>query len=908
MASQPGHEPLILDLVDVRASMVSVAGGKAANLGELISAGLPVPGGFCITTEAYRRVAEIAGLSEVLGELAGVPVGDGAAVAGLAERARTVVRAAPVPAEVLAAVTDAYRRLGRQVPVAVRSSATAEDLPFASFAGQQDTFLNVVGFEAVVEAMRRCWASLWTDRAVQYRNAGGIDHGQVQIGVVVQHMVDAVVAGVMFTANPVTGRRGEAVIDASPGLGEAVVSGAVNPDRFVVDVATGVISERRLGDKRLMVRPVADGGTERVPRDARDDQPCLTDAQVRDLTALGRRVDARFGAPQDTEWALDSAGTLWMTQARPITTLYPLPAERDVAHGDDGLRIYWCASLMQGLVRPLTPMGLSALRVFSASIAEQLGAPVADPLAGAPLFVEAGQRAFADVTGVMTSRVGRALYPRVLDVMETRSAVIMRRLANDPRFPVVTTSWLPFVWRAGRLAFRRRIPVRLLQAVIAPDRATRRVYRFGDQLAARLTVPASASAEQRLNDVERSLYDELPQVLVTVAPVAGAGFAMLGMASRLLDRRQRRGDMLAVLRGLPHNVTTEMDLDLWALASRILDDRSDDGAAARVLRDQPLEELTRRLRRGELPAVVQNGVAEVLARYGHRAVAEIDLGMPRWAEDPSHIFGVLVNYLSLEDPALAPDAQFARGAEAAQESLRRLVATARRRGWLRGRAVEFGLTRARTLVGLREMPKFDVVLVLARGRRQLAVVGAELAAAGRLSAGDDVFFLTLREARQAVHGADLRDLAASRRNAYGLELRRRKVPRVVLSDGTEPEAVVAATTGGQAAAARDGVLLGTLASAGTVTGAARIVLDPVGARLRPGEILVAPSTDPGWTPLFLTAGGLVMEMGGANSHGAVVAREYGIPAVVGVPDATDRIADGQLITVDGAAGTVNSPS
>jgi rifampicin phosphotransferase len=891
---------LVVDIARLRASMLSLAGGKAASLGELMDAGLPVPGGFCITTEAYRRAAGIPEVGDLLEQLAGVSRGDGnrTGLLALAERIRSAVQTAPVPAAVEAAVREAYVALGPRVPVAVRSSATAEDLPFASFAGQQDTYLNVVGVDGVLEAMRRCWASLWTDRAVQYRSANGIAHADVRLAVVVQAMVDAVVAGVMFTANSVTGRRGETVIDASPGLGEAVVSGAVNPDRFVVDAATGTISERRPGDKLLTSRALPGGGTERLEAVTPDAGLCLTDEQVRALVALGRRVEAHYGSPQDTEWALDPQGNFWLTQSRPITTLYPLPTDRSPA---DGPRVYFCISLAQGLVRPLTPMGLSALRVFSASVVGQIGTPVADPVAGAPAFVEAGQRPFIDVTGLLRGRIGHELFPRVLDVMEARSAVVLRELSADPRFAVASTSRLPFVRRAVRVAVRHRIPVRFVRAVLSPEGARRRVDRFGEQLAARLTRSASGTADERLDDVERVLLREPPRVMGTVAPVAAAGFAMLGMAGKVLDGMRQAGDLETVLRGLPHNVTTEMDLRLWQLATRVRADRSDDGAAARLLREQPLEELTHLYRRGELPPVVQTGVAEILSRYGHRAVAEIDLGLPRWADDPTYILGVLANYLDLDDPALAPDAQFDRAAAAAEETRQRLVATAHRRSRVRGRLVALGLSRARALAGLRELPKYDLVLVLAHARRQLAAVGADLAAAGRLADPDDVFFLTLPEARQAVRGTDLRDLASSRRQAYALELRRRRVPRVLLSDGTEPEAAAAT---GRARVDGQGPLVGTPASAGTVTGVSRVVLDPVGARLQPGQILVAPSTDPGWTPLFLTAGGLVMEMGGANSHGAVVAREYGIPAVVGVPDATHRIHDGEPITVNGAAGTV----
>jgi rifampicin phosphotransferase len=321
-------------------------------------------------------------------------------------------------------------------------------------------------------------------------------------------------------------------------------------------------------------------------------------------------------------------------------------------------------------------------------------------------------------------------------------------------------------------------------------------------------------------------------------------------------------------------------------------------SAAAVLRDEPSEVLADRFRAGSLPDVAQRGVSQFFASYGHRAVAEIDLGMPRWSDDPRHIFGVLANYLRLDDDDRAPDVVFQRGVAEAEAMIDTLAARAGRRGRMRERLVRFALGRARALVGLRELPKFYVVQALAAVRRQLAIVGAELAARGCLERADDVFFVDLRETRAGLEGRDLRGIVAERRETYELELRRKHVPRVLLSDGTEPEAE--STT----EAAADGSLAGTPASAGTVTGVARVIVDPVSAHLEPGEILVAPSTDPGWTPLFLTAGGLVMEMGGANSHGAVVAREYGIPAVVGVPNATVRITTGQRISIDGSAGRV----
>ncbi|MEV0644163.1 PEP/pyruvate-binding domain-containing protein [Phytomonospora sp. NPDC050363] len=861
---------LVLPFEEIDAALHHLVGGKAANLGVMTRAGLPVPSGLCLTTEAYARVTGTA-LDNVLDALDG----DTAPLAELAARARRIVATAPVPADIAEAVTALA---DADTPYAVRSSATAEDLPHASFAGQQDTYLNVVGVPALLDAVRRCWASLWTDRAVAYRAANGVGHRSVRLAVVVQRMVDAATAGVMFTADPVTGRRHQIVIDAAPGLGESVVSGAVNPDHFVVDPG-GRITERRLGDKTVVVRALPGGGTESRAVEA-DDGPCLTDEQILALAELGRRVEAHYGGPQDTEWAIDADGGLWLTQARPVTTLYPLP---DNPHGE--LRAYMSLSVAQGVFRPITPMGISALRVIAAGAARDIfGIPVADLRAGPPAFAESAGRVLGDITGPLRNAVGRRVLPRVFDVMEARSAVAMRSLFDRPEFAVRKGSARRFLRKAAGVLWRHRIPLRVAAAVARPAAARARAADGLRHLTTRLAAPADATLTERLGHVEKTLAGQPALVLPTVAPAAAAGFAMFGLAALLLRDRARDGDLPVVLRALPHNVTTEMDLALWLLAAGLRDSEP----AASLLLSTPAAELA--VRRSSWPPELSDGLAAFLTAYGHRAVGEIDLGLPRWSEDPAHLLGVLANYLRSDPGEHAPDAIFRRGAREAEAKIAELAG---RCGPLRGRLVRFALGRARELAGLRETPKFWFVTALAAMRAELAAVGAELVASGRLDAVDDVYFLTLTDLRGT---AGLRALAADRRETYAREMRRRHLPRVLLSDGTEPEAA--------AVEASDGALTGTPASPGRVTGVARVVLDPVGAHLEPGEILVAPSTDPGWTPLFLTAGALVMEMGGANSHGSVVAREYGIPAVVGVRDAVEAIRTGQRVTVDGTGGTV----
>jgi phosphohistidine swiveling domain-containing protein len=889
-----GDAGLILPFTEIDRSALAVAGGKAANLGELVRAGFPVPAGFCVTTAAYDLVAADAGLGPTLGALAGTQPEDTARLAGLAKEARSYLSDASVPDFIGQAIAEAYEGLGdgAPIPVAVRSSATAEDLPQASFAGQQDTYLNVVGVESVLDAVRRCWVSLWTDRAVSYRATNGIDPHSVRLAVVVQRMVDASVAGVLFTANPVTGKRRQAVIDASPGLGEAVVSGMVNPDHFVANTATGEVVERRLGDKRVAIMAGSGSGTERVELDAGEDRASLSDDQVLALARLGERVEEHYGMPQDTEWAIDDDGGIWLLQARPITTLFPLP-ER-APRSDEDLRVYFSFSVAQGVYRPLTPMGIQTFRLITSALTTLAGRPPRNPYEGAAFFAESAGRIFADITPVLRSKQGRALFRGVMRNMEARTVPIIRHLTADPRLVPVPTPIRPVLQAILSVFVRGRIPLRFVEALARPEKARARAARVEAQFRAAGSVTPNAGVAERLSAAEGLLRSGPQDMLPNVPPVFAAGLAANALAGKLLGGLATDDERRVAMRALPHNPTTEMDLALWALAkeARAVPE------IARMLGETPPERLAEDYRGGSLPPRLQRGLADFLSLYGHRGVAEIDLGLPRWSEDPTYILGVLANYLRLDDPEAAPDVQFGRATREAEEMVSELTRRAAREGRLRGALVGFLLGRARALSGLREMPKFCIVLLMARARELLWTVGAELAEAGRLQSAGDIFFLSVPEVWAALAGEDLHPVVRDRRAVYEQELGRRHVPRLLLSDGTEP------TAGTHHATGTEGVLRGTPASGGVVTQKARVILDPGEASLEPGEILVAPSTDPGWTPLFLTAGGLVMEMGGPMSHGAIVAREYGIPAVVGVPDATELIETGRRITVDGSAGEV----
>ncbi|MBE9375365.1 pyruvate, water dikinase [Saccharopolyspora sp. HNM0983] len=811
-----GSGDAVVDLHEVRAGMGDLVGGKAANLGELLAAGERVPAGFCVTTGAFDS-----------GE---------------------------VPAE---AIEAAYRRLGSG-KVAVRSSATAEDLPEASFAGQQDTYLDVEGAAQVVDAVRRCWASLDTERAEAYRRANTIDRDEVRMAVVVQRMVDADTAGVLFTADPVTGSRSRTVVEAVRGLGTGVVDGSTEPEHYAVD----------------------DGAAPRAT------SGCLTSAQLGELAAAGRRAQELFGAPQDVEWCHDRDGTLWLVQSRPITTLFPLPPQ-DLP---DMPRLYLEIGHLQGMLRPFTPMGMAMMQRVWERWCETEGIPAgSDPRRGP--MVDIGGRLYFDLTAMVRNRRLRGRLVDGLQVYGPRVQAAVGRALTDPRFAPDRRSRIP-VSAVLRVA-AKLAPVALAataRSLARPHAARARAQRGVQRLRELRGPGADAGPQQRLDWVFDAAFHEM--LGGDFGPVLGPTYAgiLAGNApAALLRGVATKTDTERVLGGMPHNVTTEMDLALWRVAERARPHRE-------LFTDHSPAELAERHRSGELPDV---RVDAFLTEYGHRASGEVDIGLPRWREDPAPVFAAVANYLRLQDPEQAPDRRFERAAAAARRALAELSARAVRARPVRGRIAAFLMHRSRELAGMREYAKFAWLVPFAEMRRQLVLAGRDLAAAGVLDRAEDIMFLNVDEAcAGARDGADLRALVAERRRVHERERTRSRVPGALLSDGTDLEAA------NPAEPAPDGGLSGMAAAPGETRGRARVIADPVGAYLEPGEILVAATTDPGWTPLFMTAAGLVSETGSPIAHGPTVAREYGIPAVICVRDATSTIRTGDLLHIDGTSGTV----
>jgi rifampicin phosphotransferase len=894
---QPIVAEVILPLTSTGATLER-AGGKGANLAALTRAGFDVPPGFVVGTDAYRTFVAANGIEPRLLELVrAISPEDPASLDATSQSIRALFGAGRMPAGSAAAIQAAYAQLpsndSKPVPVAVRSSATAEDLPGLSFAGQQDTYLNVVGPVALCAAIQSCWASLWTARALGYRARNGIAPEGIALAVVVQAMIMSEVSGVLFTANPLTGHRGESVIDASFGLGEAIVSGQVEPDHYVVDRRTLQIKSRKLGAKALAVVPLGAGGTQSIAR-AGASQQALPDAQIVELARVAEGVAEHFGAPQDIEWAW-AGGRLYLLQSRPITSLYPLPDSITTA---EPLRVLFSFNAIQGIVDPLTPLGLSLFPPLIGGMLKTVGLR----RSGSEVLLSAGGRLYIDVTDTATD-------PRL------REAWLFMLTYGDPGAKEAAQG----LFASGRIATRRvahpvnflrlalglrpvveRIPLTLLRPVAMRAHCVSRTEEFMQQ--ALRDFQAATTLPARLAVIDQYAATTMRQVILRLVPAMAPGIIGMGLVSKWLAAwtDAEPGAMRKLLRGLPGNPTTEMDLKLWATAQAI---RADVNAKAALLDSAGVDVITHAYLAGSLPAAAQRAIQGFLDQYGMRASGEIDPGRSRWREDPRAIIQTLISYLQIDDPDLAPDAVFRRAGAEAEKLAAQYVDNARqRKGWLRARLLSAMIRRMRLLAGLREAPKFYMVRMLDLVRTAMLDSGRELAASGMLKRAEDICFVPLDTLRNVAAGKviDLKPIVQHARAEYERELARRRIPRLLLSTG---EAFYAGV-GQSAGSAEAGVLVGDGVSPGMVEGTVRVVLDPRGARLEPGEILVCPATDPGWTPLFLSAGGLVMELGGMITHGSVVARELGIPAVVGVHEVTQRLKTGQRIRVDGSTGRV----
>ncbi|WP_037857694.1 rifamycin-inactivating phosphotransferase [Streptomyces sp. NRRL S-340] len=858
--------PYVLDLQEVDETQVAVVGGKGAHLGGLSRIeGVRVPDGFCVTTDAFRRImAQEPSLDDRLDELARVDPDDQEAIRTLSAHIRRTVEDIAVPAGLAAAVTRALARLGERTACAVRSSATAEDLPTASFAGQQDTYLNVVGPTAVLQHISRCWASLFTERAVTYRRRHGIDHRTVHMAVVVQRMVFPHAAGILFTADPVTGDRKTATVDAGFGLGEALVSGLVNPDVF--KVRHGEVVARTIAAKQRAVHALPAGGTHEVAIDPRHrERPALTDAQAVRLVRLGRRIEAHFGRPQDIEWCLADDG-FQIVQSRPITTLFPVPDT-----GDQENHVYVSVGHGQMMTDPMKPLGLSMW---------QLTAMV-------PMHEAAG-RLFVDVTPRLAAPASRA---GLLDVMG-RGDPLMRdaleTVLDRDDFVLPLADPAPVRPPAGG----RPAPVETDPAVVTElvERSQASIAALEHDIRTKSGPALFDFLYEAFKEHKRVLSDPLSLQLITAGTEA-----TWWLNDKLYEWLGEKNAADTLTLSAPGNVTSEMGLALLDVAD-VIRPHPEVVAFLQGVEDEGfLDELAK------LPGGTEarDALEAYLDRYGMRCVGEIDITRPRWRERPTTLVPVILdNVRNFE--AGAAERRFEQGRHKAREKEQDVLSRLRALpdGDRKADETKRMIDRVRTFIGYREYPKYDIISRYFVYKQALLREAERLVRARVLGDREDIFYLTFQELHDVVRSHQVDDRLVRQRKEAFRSYHALTPPRVLTSDG---EAVTGAYRRDDVPA---GALTGLPVSAGTVEGRARVVLDMAEADLQAGDILVTTFTDPSWSPLFVGIAGLVTEVGGLMTHGAVIAREYGLPAVVGVDRATRLIRDGQRIRVHGTDGYV----
>ncbi|MFF3993908.1 rifamycin-inactivating phosphotransferase [Streptomyces cyaneofuscatus] len=861
----------LLYLHEADATQLALVGGKGAQLGALSRIdGIRVPDGFCVTTDAFRRVvARVPSLDDRLERLSRSHPDDREALRMLSADIRRTIEETAIPGGLAAEITGALARLGAGAAVAVRSSATAEDLPTASFAGQQDTYLNVVGPAEVLRHVSRCWASLFTERAVAYRRRNGIDHRTVQMAVVVQRMVFPEAAGVLFTADPLTGNRRTATVDAGFGLGEALVSGLVNPDVFTV--RDGAVVARAIAAKQRAVHALPGGGTREVEVDPqRQGRPALTDAQVLRLVELGRRIEAHFGRPQDIEWCLADDG-FRIVQSRPITTVYPIP------DADDQERhIYVSVGHQQMMTDAMKPLGLSLWQ----------------RTAMVPMH-EAGGRLFVDVTPRLASPASRAALldlvgrgdPLVRDALET----VLDR--DDPVPP------LPDTGPAGPPATGASEPSTEADPEIVPEL----IERSRASVAA-LERDLRAKRGPALFDFLLEAFEEHKRVLgdpLSMRAITAGMEATWWLNDQLGEWLGEKNAADTLTLSAPGNITSEMGLDLLDVADVIRPHPEVVAFLKGVEKGAEDEGFLDELAKLPGGAEAREAIDAYLDRYGMRCVGEIDITRPRWRERPTTLVPLILDNVRNFGPGAAAH-RFEQGRQKArrkeQDVLSRLRALPD--GDRRAEAAKRMIDQVRAFAGYREYPKYGIVSRSFLYKQALLAEAGRLVQADVLSEKEDIFYLTFDELHDVVRSQQADDRLIRQRKEAFRSYEALTPPRVLTSDG---EALTGAYRRQDVPAE---ALAGLAVSTGTVEGRARVVLDLADADLGAGDILVTRFTDPSWSPLFVGVAGLVTEVGGLMTHGAVIAREYGLPAVVGVEGATRLIRDGQRIRVHGTDGYV----
>ncbi|WP_188068367.1 phosphoenolpyruvate synthase [Brevibacillus brevis] len=865
----------VLGFQEIEKTQLLLVGGKGLNLGKLSKIeGIQVPEGYCVTTVGYQKAIEQnEAYHALLDRLTMLKVDDRDQIGEISRKIRQIILEVEIPSDVVEAVTRYLSRFGEEHAYAVRSSATAEDLPHASFAGQQDTYLNIIGIDAILQHISKCWASLFTDRAVIYRMQNGFDHSQVYLSVIVQRMVFPQASGILFTAYPITGDRKLLSIDASFGLGEALVSGLVSAD--VYKVRNEQIVDKRIAAKKIAIYGRQEGGTE--TRQLNPDQQktqALTDQQILQLERIGRQIEKHFGCPQDIEWCL-ADDTFYIVQSRPITTLYPIPEANDQEN-----HVYVSVGHQQMMTDPFKPLGISVWVLTGAS----------------PMFKTAGGRLFVDITKGLASTTGRQNLlgvlghsdPLIKDALITiiERGDFIKLDPNDQSEPGPVKSHIGMS-AADILAEAGNDPA-IVANLIKSSETSLSALKHNLQTKSGLDV-----FDCILEDMQqrRQRASDLKNLNVIMAAMHASAWINEKMNVWLGEKNV--ADTLSL--SVPNNVTSEMGMELLDVADVIRPYPEIIEYLQQVMDDNFLDELVQ----FEGGQQVRDAIAAYLDKYGMRCAGEIDITRTRWSEKPRILVPMILSNIKNLEPG-ASKRKFEQGRQEALKKEQDLLARLKQLpgGEQKAEETKQMIDLIRNFLGYREYPKYDIVSRYFIYKQALLKEAEQLVQANVLNEKEDIYYLAFEELQEVVRTNKLDYQIISKRKDEYKSYEKLTPPRVITSDGE----IITGQYKRENIPAE--AIVGLAVSSGVVEGRARVILNMVEADLEDGDILVTAFTDPSWTPLFLSIKGLVTEVGGLMTHGAVIAREYGLPAVVGVENATIRIKDGQRIRVHGTEGYI----
>ncbi|MGL5414122.1 MAG: phosphoenolpyruvate synthase [Clostridium sp.] len=871
----------IVKFNEVNKEDISLVGGKGANLGEMINNGFNVPEGFILTTEFYKKFIEYNKIESFIK----TEIESEAKVKIKSDNIKRKFIKSTMPRELKNEVINFLEGFNDDVTFAVRSSATAEDLASASFAGQQDTYLNVTK-ENILENIKKCFASLYNERAILYRDKNNIDSIKVEMAVVIQRMIFAEVAGIMFTANPVNGDRNIISIDASYGLGEALVSGLVTPDTYYFNKKENNLNEAIVSEKKKLINWKADGGVQFVDVDEeKKNLRVLENEKIEELAKIGEKIEEHYGKPQDIEWCMKK-GRFYITQSREITSLYPLPMPKPL---DNDLHAYFSLNHFQVMLDPISPMGIDALNLFL-PIEENKGK---SKFSDYKYSKRAAGRVYIDVTTIMQSKKIRERFIGILKNIEKNIGEDLEILGEREEFDTLVYKDKKALQELEK--FFKKIAENVVKNMTYknPDEQVKKVDEIIEEKINILKerVVTETTLEAKL-DVFLD-YGIEKEDLIKIFPIIASGLVAFNKLMSLEKEwfgSNKYGNR--IMKGLDGNITADMGLLMGDLADYIRADEK----LLEVFNNEDSKGLFKRIENLEGHIEFKEKFSEFMNIYDMRAAKEIDIKTERWSENPE---GLITGILSIvkNNKKGAHRREYEKVKVDSSKAIEEFINKVKKeKGIIKGKEIERIIKVSRKNFSRREHPKYLLMKIMLELKKVIKEIGVKFEEEGRIENKEDIFYIGYFEVRDALKNKESLKAIVSKRKEEYRRFESLKPGRVYTSTGEE---IIK-----KADEEEEGVLKGVGASSGKVKGVAKVINDPNKEEIKKGEILIAPFTDPGWTPLFINAEALVMEIGGMLTHGTVVAREYGIPAVVGVKDAMSKIKTGDIIEVDGDNGTI----